>query len=249
MAALIEREIRTLSRSPRFRLILLLGCTLGQLVWLPQSFGRHGSPTGVIATNYLTFSSLYALLVLGDNLFWNSFGFDRSAAQIFFLTPLRFSSVLISKNLVAMFFVMVEVTVITILCLLLRLPVTAGKIVEAYMVTITYALFMLSLGNLASVNQPRPVNAGHAWRSSSPGKVQASLLLLYPLLSIPILLAFGARYAFDSQMALYAVLLFDIALAGVFYWVSLDSILESMEQRKEAFIVALSRSDGPVSAA
>jgi ABC-2 type transport system permease protein len=249
LAAWLEREIRTLFRSPRFRLILLLGCTLGQLVWLPQSFGKYGSPTGAIATNYLTLSSLYALLLLGDNLFWNSFGFDRSAAQLYFVTPVRLATVLVAKNAVAVFFVLLETTVITLLCLVLKLPITGERTVEAYLVTMTYTLFMLSVGNLASVYQPRPISPAHAWRSSSPGKVQASLLLLYPVLSLPLLLAYGARYAFDSQLAFYAVLLVDMGIGAIVYWVALDSILEAAEGRKEAMLAALSQSGGPMSAA
>jgi len=36
----------------------------------------------MVSDNYLTFVSVYALLLLSDALFWNSFGFDRSAAQV-----------------------------------------------------------------------------------------------------------------------------------------------------------------------
>ena len=44
----------------------------------------------------------YALLLLGDVAFWNVFGFDRSAAQAYFIAPVRLSSVLVSKNLAAL---------------------------------------------------------------------------------------------------------------------------------------------------
>ena len=45
---------------------------------------------GVLLGNYLTVVSVYSLLLLSEVCFWNSFGFDRSAAQIYFLAPVPF---------------------------------------------------------------------------------------------------------------------------------------------------------------
>ena len=58
--------------------------------------------------------SVYSLLLLSEACFWNSFGFDRSAAQIYFLAPVPFSRVLIGKNLSALFFIVLEISAITI---------------------------------------------------------------------------------------------------------------------------------------
>ena len=42
LAALIEKEIRFLVRSPRFRLVFLMGFTFGLVIWLPMALGRSG---------------------------------------------------------------------------------------------------------------------------------------------------------------------------------------------------------------
>ena len=40
LAALIEKELRFLSRAPRFRLVFLMGFSFGLLIWTPIAFGR-----------------------------------------------------------------------------------------------------------------------------------------------------------------------------------------------------------------
>ena len=108
MAALVEKEIRLLARSPRFRLVFLMGFTFGLVMLFPVSLGR-GVGRNLLGANYLTAVSVYSLLLLSEACFWNSFGFDRSAAQIYFLAPVTFSRVLIGKNLSAIFFIAVEI--------------------------------------------------------------------------------------------------------------------------------------------
>jgi ABC-2 type transport system permease protein len=246
VGAIVEMELRFLIRAPRFRLILLMGCVLGQMLWLPQALGRHSSPSSVIATNYLTFCAMYALLILGDSLFWNSFGFDRSAAQLFFVTPVKFSQVLIAKNIIAVIFVTLQLCFVTAVCLLLRLPVSAPKIAEAFAVIYTYTIFLLAIGNIGSVYQARAVNPAQAWRNSSTAKLQASLLLVYPLPSLPVMLAYGARFAFESEAAFYGVLLVDVLIAVGVYWVAMESAVEAAEKKKEQMLAALGQGDGPV---
>ena len=54
-------------------------------------FGPPGATQSFLGNNYLTVVSVYSLLLLSEVCFWNSFGFDRSAAQIYFLAPVPFS--------------------------------------------------------------------------------------------------------------------------------------------------------------
>ena len=72
-------------------------------------------------------------------------------------------------------------------------------------------------------------------------------MFIYLLVAAPIGLAYGARYAFDSDFAFYGVLLFDLLLGMVIYWMAMESTVEAMVARREAIISALSRGEGPVS--
>lgn len=245
LGALVEKELRFLSRSPRFRLVFLMGFTFGLLVWLPMAL-RNGGGNSVFASNYLTFVTVYALMLLGEVSFWNTFGFDRAAAQLYYVTPVPIGLVLVGKNIASAIFVFLEITAVTLVCALLRMPITLGKLAESYFVALILAVFLVALGNLASVYYPRPVDPSQSWRRSAAGKMQAMLMFAYPVLSFPIALAYLARFAFDSEAAFYGMLAFDAALAITVYWVALDSTVHAAEARKEALVTALCQGDGPV---
>lgn len=244
LAALIEKEFRFLTRAPRFRMVFLMGFTFGLLIWVPML----RTTAGAQSTNSLIFICIYSLLLIGDVCFWNAFGFDRSAAQVYFVMPVKFSTVLVAKNLTAFFFVLAEIAAITAVCALLRLPLTAAKIGEAFAVTTVLSIFLIGLGNVTSIHMARPVNPANSFRNASAGRMQMVLLLLYPLASIPVLLAYGARYAFDSDQAFYIVLAVDLLIAAVVYYVSMDSALKAADERKEIMIETLSKNEGPIAA-
>jgi ABC-2 type transport system permease protein len=248
LGAIVEKEIRFLSRAPRFRLVFLMGFTFGLLIWLPLAFRGGANPDGFFASNYLTFVTVYALMLLGEVSFWNTFGFDREAAQIYYLLPVSLRRVLIAKNLAALIFVFLEITAIAIVCALVGMPLTPGRLLESYAIALVLTILLLGIGNLGSTYYPRPVNPAHSWRSSAAGKFQAMMMLIYPVLSFPIVLAYLARYAFESQSAFYVVLAAGGAVGLVFYWVATDSAVEAARARKERIVEALSRGEGPLAA-
>lgn len=248
LAGLVEKELRFLSRAPRFRLVFLMGFSFGILIWFPIAFGQHGAQHSFLGENYLTFVSVYALLLLSDTLFWNTFGFDRSAAQVYFLVPLKISTVLVGKNLAAVFFVLLDIAIVALVCVLLRLPITALGVLEAFSVTVVVTTFLLAIGNLSSLYNPRGVNPGKSFRTAAGARMQALLMLLFPVALAPVGLAYLARYAFGSEWAFFGVLLISAILAGVMYWFSMDSAVKAAERRKEQIIAALSAGDGLVQA-
>jgi ABC-2 type transport system permease protein len=245
LAALTEKELRTMGRSPRFRLVFIMGFTFGLLIWLPMVIGG-GQSHGIVAEHYLTMVSLYALLLLGDVCFWNSLGFDRSAAQAYFAMPAPFRTVLLAKNLVSLFFVFVEITAIIVVCALLRTPITAAKLVEAYSVTLVVSLYMLAIGNLISVYNPRAVDPAKSMRSRTAGRIQALLMFVYPIAAAPVLLAYVAQYAFDSAIAFYVVLALVGSIGAVVYWVAMDSSVGVAQRDTERILTALAKGEGPV---
>jgi ABC-2 type transport system permease protein len=248
LAALAEKEIRFLARSPRFRLVFLMGFTFGLVIWLPISLGQNGLNKSFLGTNYLTVVSVYSLLLLSEVCFWNSFGFDRSAAQMYFLAPVPFWLVLVGKNVSALFFIAVEIAAITIVCAVAGMPVTLARMAEAYSVAALVAMFLLGAGNLLSVQQARGVNPDTTFRSGAPGRIQAMLFVIYPVAFLPVSLAYLARYAFDSQLAFYGVLAFDAVVAVVVYKITLDSAVSASQRGRERMIAALSQGDGPIAA-
>jgi ABC-2 type transport system permease protein len=247
LAALVEKELRTLARSPRFRLVFIMGFTFGVIIFLPVILrgGRLGAASPVGA-GYLVLVGAYALLLLGDVAFWNIFGFDRAAAQTYFLAPAPLARVMIAKNLATAVFVVLEMAAITVVWAVARLPLTAPKVAEAFLVTLVLAVYFMAAGNLASAYYPRPVDPEKSTGAASPMRVRLMLLLLYPLGAVPVALAYGARYAFDREGAFYGVLGFAAALGVAVYWAALDSALVRLEQHRDAFLAQLAGSEGPL---
>jgi ABC-2 type transport system permease protein len=246
LAALIEKEMRFLLRAPRFRLVFAMGFTFGLVIWLPMALGRGQS--SMFGQHYLTFTCVYALILLGDVCFWNAFGFDRAAAQVYWAMPVRFSTVLASKNITALFFVLLEITSIASVCALIRMPVTVSRVLEAFAVTLVVSLYLISLGNLTSTSNARPMNPAKAMRSGSPGRMQALLFLLYPIAAAPVLLAYAARYAFDSEAAFFIVLGISALIGGAVYWVSLESAVAAAHRNKEKLLAVLAQGEGVMQA-
>ena len=246
LGGLIEKELRFLSRTPRFRLVFLMGFSFGILIWFPIAFGKGGTSESWVGENYLAFVSVYALVMLSDTLFWNVFGFDRSAAQVYFLVPVKISTALVGKNLAAAFFVLVEVFAVALICTLLRFPITPLRLVEAIAVTLVVAIFLVSIGNVSSLYNPRRMNPDSSFRARAGARIQALMLLLFPISLTPVALAYLARYAFGSEWAFFAVLALAAALGAVVYRISMQSALTAAEQRKEQIIATLSQGEGVI---
>jgi ABC-2 type transport system permease protein len=246
LAALMEKEIRLLARSPRFRLVFMMGFTFGLVIWLPLAMGRKGLTQEFMGQHYLTAVSVYSLLLLSEVCFWNSFGFDRSAAQFYFLAPIPFSSVLKAKNLSSVCFIALEIALITAVCALLGMPLNPAKMSEAYSVAAVMTILLLCAGNLLSVHMARGVNPDSSFRTTAAGRIQAMLFMIYPLAFIPPGLAYLARYAFESQWAFFGVLAFDVVAGLIAYKIALDSAVQASERIKETMLAALARGDGPI---
>ena len=247
LGALVEKELRSLARSPRFRLVFLMGFTFGLVIWLPIALGRSGATESFLGANYLTVVSVYSLLLLSEVCFWNSFGFDRSAAQLYFLAPIPFSKVLVAKNLGAILFILLEICAVTTVCAFLGMPLNPLKLAEAFSVAAVVSLFLLCAGNLMSVRNARGVNPDSSFRSGAAGRLQAVLLLVYPVAFFPAALAYLARYAFESELAFFLVLALDAAAGLIVYRIALESAVESAAQMKEKIVAALAAGDGPIS--
>lgn len=241
LGVLVEKELRSQVRSPRFRMMLLVPAFFG-LVFL-----RTMNRLPAWAPSPLTLACAYGLLALGEACIWNIFGFDRSAAQVYFVTPVKFSRVLMAKNIVGAVWFMVLLTVLTLLFLAFQAKVTARDIGEAMAVGSVVMLYLWSVGNYMSVHSPYPADPEASMRSRTARGAQFLVLLLYPLALLPAGLAYFARWAFTSELAFYGVLAVMAAVAGMVYSVALESAVELAGQRYEAMVEKLSEGVSPIS--
>ncbi|MDQ6665822.1 MAG: hypothetical protein M3Z23_15690 [Acidobacteriota bacterium] len=246
IAAVVEKEIRSLSRTPRFRLVFIMGFSFGLIVWLPTTLRHRASTPGFMSENFLTVVSIYALILLGQVSYWNAFGFDRSAAQVYFSLPVPFSKALVGKNIAAAVFICIEVLFVLIVTLIFRIHLVPLKIVEAMAVSLTAGLYLLSVGNLSSVHFPRPMTPEKVTQGGAARSLNALVFLFFPVALAPIGLAFWARYVFDSQAIFFALLALAALVGGVIYWISMESAVSHAQSHREKILTELSRGDGPL---
>jgi len=245
LGAMVEKELRSLARTPRFRMVFVMGFSFGLVVWLPMVLRGHGAHSA-FAGHFLVVVSVYALTLLGQVTYWNAFGFDCSAAQLYFLAPVAISRALAAKNIAAAIFIFLEIAAVSLACSFLPVGISAAKIGEAFLVTGIAALYLLAIGNLGSVNYPRAMHAQRVAAGGARGRTQGLIFLFYPLALLPVFLAYLAGYAFDSQLAFFAVLALAAALGAAVYWMAMESAVVAARNRRETIVAELSRGEGPL---
>jgi ABC-2 type transport system permease protein len=243
-AALIEKEFRILLRSPRFRVLFGMACVFSVIVFLPFSSGRLSSHA--LSQNYLPAVSAYGLVLLGEALLWNAFGFDRKAAQLYFVAPVPLSTVVRAKNAVAVVFVLLMTLLISGVGLLFRQHVTLLSTVGSIALTAVLTVFFLAFGNLTSVLLPRPVDPNQTMRKQSSGQLSLWFLLVLVVLAVPVGLAFAARWAFDSEWAFFTVLGVDFLIGVIVYYVATESAIVRAEHNRERMLDALAKGADPI---
>ncbi len=242
LAALVEKELRTLSRAPKFRMMFVMGFSFGLLVWTPIAFGPHHGG-GFFTEHFLVIICVYSLMLVGDALFWNCFGFDRGAVQLYFAAPVPIRRVLLAKNIAAAFYCAAEVVIASTLTALLFRSLSPLRLAEAYAVSATIMLLFVSVGNITSVYAPKPLAAAKLFKKTSGGVTQGVLLGVYPVALGLVALAYLAWYAFDSAGAFFAVLAAIAAAGAATYYVALDSAVGIAGRRREQILQTLSRGE------
>jgi len=248
LAAIVEKELRSLARTPRYRMVFVMGFSFGVMIWLPLVLGRRAEAHSTISHHFLTVVCVYALTLLGQVSYWNCFGFDRSAAQIYYAAPQPIRLTLIGKNLASMVFVYLDAFILTVVVMIFRIRLSAGQLLETFLVLAVCSLYMLAMGNISSVQYPRGLNPERVSQGGASTRFQALVFLLYPLSLLPVFLAYLARYAFSSDLIFYIVLTMAALIGGAVYWIAMDSAVAAAIGRREQIIYELSHADAPIAA-
>jgi ABC-2 type transport system permease protein len=246
LAAMVGKELRYVLRSPRFRFLFLMGCSFGVVVWLPFAIRRGAPVGGPLQSSFLALISLYALMLLGQVTFLNSFGFDRSAARYFFWMPVSPAQLLVAKNLVAGFFVALQVLVLGFICFLLGVLTGPGQLLEALAVAGIASLYMASAGNLTSVLFAAGVSPERISRAGGGRGVQGLLVLLYPVLISPLLAAYFARYYWSTLRGFFLLLAIALFGAAALYSATLPLASRLAWVKREDLLTDLTRGEGPL---
>jgi ABC-2 type transport system permease protein len=243
LAALVEKELRTLARIPRFRMVYAMSSVLGLVLYFPALRNPH--PESFLMRNALPFMALYGLLMLGPITYWNAFGFDRAAVQGYFSWPIRFRDALIAKNISVALLLVPQIVLVALVGRAVRLPLSPAKFLETIIVILIASLYWFAVGNIWSVRMPRAMDPEKM--NQMANKMQALSIWSAPLLLLPIGLAYWARAVFENELVFSGILLIAAIVGGVFYKVGLDSAVGTAIRTRESMLMQLSQSGGPLS--
>ncbi|HWF07484.1 MAG TPA: hypothetical protein VG297_03415 [Bryobacteraceae bacterium] len=243
LGALVEKELRTLTRIPRFRLVYLMSSVFGIVIYLPALRGTDRDSFGMQIA--LPAMALYGLLMLGPISYWNAFGFDRSAVQGYFSWPISFRDALIGKNITVACLLLPQIALVIAAGATVHVPVSFAKCVETTAVILIASLYWFSMGNIVSIRMPRAMDPDKMNQMSN--RLQALSIFCAPLLLLPLVVAYWARSVLESDVVFGGILLIAAIIGAIFYKVGLDSAVNASAQRRESMLLQLSKSDGPIS--
>ena len=247
LAAMVEKELRTLSRCSGFRLVYIMGFTFSLILFVPPLFAKKGAPTFLMG-HVVAGIGVYSLLLTGFYTFWNSFGYDRSAAQFYFASPVPFRRVIAAKNIAAAFSQTTQIVIISVIYLALPIPFEWWQLPEAFAVSAVSCLYLFALGNMTSVRFPTPLDPDKMDRGAASRSKNALTTLVLPFAFLPITLAYWGRSVFHSGLIFYLLLLVAGIIGGIVYWIATDSAVDVTLTGREKMIAALSKGSGPLSA-
>ena len=255
LAALLQKELQSLLRMPRFRVMFGMSCILGLVVFgssaLNSGDSNYRNSADPVAhfmrNNLIPVVNMYGLLLLSDSLLLNAFGLDRGAVQTYFVTPVSLATVLKAKNLTAIVFVVLQSAVILLVATFSHAPITPMSVISGLLASAVVTVFLLAVGNLTSLTMPRPIDPKQTFKKQAGAKMQ--IWLLGCSLALFILVGFGflARYALQSDWVLLGVLTFEFVCGLVVYRLGLESAVARGLRNREKIVGLLSKNASPVS--
>jgi ABC-2 type transport system permease protein len=233
--AVLEKEIKYLYRSPRAFLIFI-GPLLGTIIFImPMGLGSITAR----ADNYrLAIIVLYSI-ILDTQFFSNSFGFDWHGAKLYFLAPVKGSSVLIGKNLAAICIMSVQIVVIMVIFSVFNGRFNPVALLNAGFAFAIAAPLSLALGNYLSVLYPRAVDFSKVYGRSYSSISQFVMFLDIPLMAVIVGAGPLLGWILNSEGVTYAVFGIEAVLAAVVYRVTIGNAGRLMDGRAESFLQSL----------
>lgn len=238
VAALCERELRTLGRSPKGRLLFAMPFFLVILLRLVGAaplleYWLGGDWTAQL----LAALAVYVLGSLAGQFFANQFGYDGQAVRLLYLLPPAPRDWLLGRNLAHGVYALVQYLALTLLCFAL-LPGAAARGLSLPLLFFPVGLLvLLGVGNLLSVRHPRrfvfTLTRRDRPAAASFGVLAAVLGLLLALVA----LALWGATALGVPRALGLLILGGLAVLS--YLRLLPLAARELGRRREALVAGI----------
>jgi hypothetical protein len=240
MAAVIRKEFHYLLRNGFAAMLLFLPPILVFLLISNASVLRFSGAKG--ASSDLFFPGLmgYIILILMAPAY-NSFAYENTGVQTYFMAPLQFRNVFLGKNFVQISLMAAELT-LCIVAYSYRIGLPSAPVLVATLAAILFTVTgQLSIANWSSLSFPRKLAFGqiHGQRQSGMAVLVAfaAQIVFFGISSL--VLGVG-RWTGDPWLPAKAFTLLAAAAIGG-YVASLDPLSSYAEKQKEKLIEALCR--------
>lgn len=241
VAAVFEKELRTLSRSGPMLLTLVMPVLALFLLRIGR-WHSGGARTAMLgAADYgFPVGCVYALLML-TNLVYNTFGADGNGVQFFLVSPIRFREIALGKNLAHVSCLLGEVILIALVVNVVY-GAPAPAMVSATIAGLLFAAPMtFAAGNLLSIYSPKKVDYGTFGRQrASQITVLASFGIQIVIFGIGALTVFIA-YTFGNLWLATPVFLALAVITSAAYFITLGRLDKVALDRREALVAELGK--------
>jgi ABC-2 type transport system permease protein len=240
VAAVFEKEIRYLTRSGPMLLTLLMPIFM-LVIFRLGPMSRQGSFFARAPNMAFPAAAGYALLIL-TNLVYNNFGGDAAGIQFFYASPVRFSQIILAKNLTHATILVLEMALAWVAVTYLYGPPAPG-IARATLAGLLFAAPVnLAVGNLLSIYSPKKLDYSTFGRQrASQTTVLVSLLVQIVVVGLGAT-AFLVARSYGRPWIASAIFLALGAISVTAYVIILKKTDRIAEQRRETLIAELCRS-------
>jgi len=250
LSAILEKELRYISRNAQVRMMALMPFILliVRLINRRNFSSRDMGGGNSLATDFFTYGEgliltigiLYSFLIL-SGLYCNQFAFEHAGMRSLILSPVDRTKVLIGKNLATSLVVLILSVALIVLNHLVFGDVTRGALLFAGLSFLVFAAMLSVMGNWFSVRFPKTMKFGKS--SNVSGVVGVLLIPMIGLLTLPPLAAVAAGFVAGSLFVVYVTLGVLAALSIGFYVLIIASQGEALERRELAILEVVKGSD------
>jgi hypothetical protein len=182
----------------------------------------------------------YALLIL-TNLVYNNFGGDAAGIQFFYASPVRFSQIVLAKNLTHATVLVLEMALAWVAVTYLYGPPAPGIALATVAGLLFAAPVNLAAGNLLSIYSPKKLDYSTFGRQrASQTTVLVSLLVQIVVVGLGAT-AFLVARSYGRSWIASAIFLALAAISVTAYVIVLKKMDRIAEQRRETLISELCR--------
>jgi ABC-2 type transport system permease protein len=239
VAAAFEKEIRYLTRSGPMLLTLIMPIFM-LVIFRLGPMSRQGSFFARAPNMAFPAAAGYALLIL-TNLVYNNFGGDAAGIQFFYASPVRFSQIVLAKNLTHVTILVLEMALAWVAVTYLYGPPTPGIALATIAGLLFAAPVNLAAGNMLSIYSPKKLDYSTFGRQrASQTTVLVSLLVQIVVVGLGVT-AFLVARSYGHLGIATAIFLALAAISISAYVIVLKKMDRIAEQRKETLISELCR--------